>query len=85
MIPLAAIIRQHEADYRSRYGPQLTPERAKALSAMQHCRSTMAPHLLAACPDCPERRLIPHSCGHRRCPHCQHHESEQWLERQRRL
>lgn len=85
MIPLAEIIRQHEADYRSRYRPQLTPERAKALSAMQYCRSTMAPHLLAACPDCTERRLIPHSCGHRSCPHCQHFESERWLERQRRL
>jgi hypothetical protein len=27
--------------------------------------------------------LVPHSCGHRLCPHCQHHESQQWLERQR--
>ena len=69
MIRLAEIIRQHEADYRSRYGWQLSPERGKALSAMQHCRSTMAPHLLAACPDCAERRLIPHSCGHRSSPH----------------
>lgn len=25
---------------------------------------------------------MPHSCGHRACPHCQHHESEQWLQRQ---
>ncbi len=25
---------------------------------------------------------MPHSCGHRFCPHCQHHESQQWLERQ---
>jgi hypothetical protein len=25
---------------------------------------------------------VPHSCGHRHCPHCQHHESQQWLERQ---
>ena len=85
MIPLAEIIRQHEGDYRACYGQQLTPERGQALQAMQHCRSTMASHLLAACPDCAERRLIPHSCGHRLCPHCQHHESERWLERQRRL
>ena len=85
MITLAEIIRRFEADYRARYGHQLTPERGTALRAMQYCRSTMAPHLLAACPDCAERRLIPHSCGHRSCPHCQHHEGEQWLERQRRL
>ena len=25
---------------------------------------------------------MPHSCGHRSCPHCQHHESQQCLERQ---
>jgi hypothetical protein len=25
---------------------------------------------------------VAHSCGHRHCPHCQHHESQQWLERQ---
>ncbi len=42
MITLAEIIRQHEADYRNCYSQQLTPERAKALSAMQHCRSTAA-------------------------------------------
>ncbi|PCI66125.1 MAG: hypothetical protein COB26_11605 [Piscirickettsiaceae bacterium] len=22
------------------------------------------------------------SCGHRSCPHCQNHESQQWIERQ---
>jgi hypothetical protein len=25
---------------------------------------------------------VPHSCGHRNCPHCQNFESQQWLERQ---
>ncbi|MCW5616767.1 MAG: transposase [Rhodocyclaceae bacterium] len=85
MITLAEIIRRFEPDYRARYGHTLTPERAQALRAMQHCRSRMAPQLLAACPECAEQRLIPHSCGHRLCPHCQHHENEQWLERQRRL
>ncbi|MBI1906383.1 MAG: transposase [Rhodocyclales bacterium] len=85
MIALADVIARFEADYRARHGHTLCPERAQALSAMQHCRSRMAPQLLAACPDCAEQRLIPHSCGHRLCPHCQHHESERWLERQRRL
>lgn len=85
MTSLADIIRRFESDYRARHGHTLNPERAQALSAMQHCRSRMAPQLLAACPDCAEQRLIPHSCGHRLCPHCQHHESERWLERQRRL
>ena len=37
----------------------------------------------AQCRDCAHQHLVPHSCGHRLCPHCQHHESHQWLERQR--
>jgi hypothetical protein len=82
---LAEIIRQYAADYRQRYPQHCTPERAHALRAIQHCRSAMAPQLLAACSTCDEQRLIPHSCGHRSCPHCQHHEGEIWLERQRRL
>lgn len=85
MIVLADIIRRFGPDYRARYGHMLTPERARALSAMQHCRSRMAPQLLAACTDCAEQRLIPHSCGHRLCPHCQHFENERWLEGQRQL
>jgi len=38
--------------------------------------------MLAQCPDCDSQLVVPHSCGHRNCPHCQHHESQQWLERQ---
>jgi hypothetical protein len=38
--------------------------------------------MLAHCPECETRCFVPHSCGHRNCPHCQHHESQQWLERQ---
>lgn len=82
---LAEIIRQYAADYRQRYPQHCTPERAHALAAIQHCRSAMAPQLQAACTACDEQRLIPHSCGHRSCPHCQHFEGEIWLERQRRM
>lgn len=85
MIALADVISRFAPDYRTRYGHTLSRERTQALRAMQHCRSRMAPHLQASCPECAEQRLIPHSCGHRLCPHCQHHESERWLERQRRL
>jgi len=31
-----------------------------------------------------ERVFVPHSGGHRACPHCQHHERQPWLERQRK-
>jgi hypothetical protein len=38
--------------------------------------------MLAQCTECDHALLVPHSCGHRACPHCQHHEGQQWLERQ---
>lgn len=49
---------------------------------MKLCRSSMAPRMLAQCSSCDEQRFVPHSCGHRNCPDCQHFESKQWIERQ---
>jgi hypothetical protein len=49
---------------------------------MKHCRTQASPKMQATCIQCDHQRLVPHSCGHRHCPHCQHHESQQWLERQ---
>jgi Putative transposase/Transposase zinc-binding domain len=43
--------------------------------------------MLAQCgnADCQAQRVVPHSCGHRLCPHCQHFEGQRWIERQSRL
>lgn len=84
MIPLATVITRFEADYLQQYSSTILPSHAQALAAMKYCRTAMAPRMVAACSACDEKRLVPHSCGHRNCPHCQHHESQQWLERQLR-
>ena len=78
MIPLATIIERFEADYLTQYGQTAMPSQRKALSIMKRCRTTLA----AQCAGCGQQRLVPHSCGHRNCPHCQHHESQAWIERQ---
>jgi hypothetical protein len=39
--------------------------------------------MVLECTGCHNLVSLPHSCGHRSCPHCQHHESQQWLERQK--
>jgi hypothetical protein len=49
---------------------------------MQACRNSLSAQMLAQCASCAEQRLVPHSCGHRSCPHCQHFESQRWIERQ---
>jgi len=86
MTRLAHVIDAFDADFRAQYRDRLTADHLRALAAMKHCRTQASPRMQVACTACNHRSLVPHSCGHRHCPHCQHHESQQWLERQiRRL
>lgn len=82
MIRLSSIIRLFKAELLAHYHNSLLPSHLKALAAMADCRTSASPAMLAQCTECDHQVLVPHSCGHRSCPHCQHHESQQWLERQ---
>jgi len=82
MTRLASIIKTFEGSFLAQYGDTMLPSHYKALAAMKICRSQQSAKMLASCTACDERRYLPHSCGHRSCPHCQAHESQQWLERQ---
>ena len=82
MILLSAIIQTFETEFLASYQDALLPSQRQALAAMKHCRTSQSPVMLAQCTDCDSQRFVPHSCGHRHCPHCQQHESQQWLERQ---
>jgi len=82
MILLSSIIERFEAECLSLYRKILLPSQLKALSVMKACRASASPQMQAHCPACDQRLLVPHSCGHRSCPHCQHHESQRWIERQ---
>lgn len=82
MILFSSIIKQFEAAYLAQSPNALLPSQRKALSLMKTCRTQHSPRMLAGCSDCEHQRYVPHSCGHRHCPHCQAHESQQWLERQ---
>jgi hypothetical protein len=79
---LAELIERFEPDLLQRYGQRLLPSQVQALAAMKRCRTRFAPRMLAQCMACGEQRSVPHSCGHRACPHCQHHDSQVWLQRQ---
>jgi len=80
MILLSSIIQTFEADFLAQY--QGLPGHRKALAAMKACRTSLSPLLQAQCTECDNQIFVPHSCGHRNCPHCQNHESQQWLQRQ---
>jgi hypothetical protein len=82
MIRLSSIIKIFEAEFLEPYHDSIRPSHRKALDAMKACRTSSSPQMLAQCPACDSQVFVPHSCGHRHCPHGQHHESQQWLERQ---
>ena len=82
MILLSSIIKTFEPEFMDQYRVQILPSHRKALAAMKVCRTPQSPRLRAGCSQCDHTLTVPHSCGHRNCPHCQHHESQQWLERQ---
>ena len=84
MIRLASVINTFAPDFLAHYRDRLKPEHYRALTVMQQCRTQASRKMQAHCTSCDHQVLIPHSCGHRHCPHCQHHESQQWLERQMR-
>ena len=82
MIRLATVIDTFEADFLAQYRHKLSFDHLRALAAMKHCRTQSSLKMQVNCTECSHQTLVPHSCGHRHCPHCQHHESQQWLERQ---
>lgn len=82
MMLLSAIIKEFEGRFLDRYQTAILPSHQKALWAMQQCRKASNHHMLARCTGCHKKVFIPHSCGHRSCPHCQNHEGWQWTENQ---
>jgi hypothetical protein len=82
MIRLASVIDSFEKDFRAQYGDRLNAGHMQALAAIKRCRTGASAKMQVQCSGCEHQMLVPHSCGHRHCPHCQHHESQQWLERQ---
>ena len=79
---LSAIVHTFESEFLAAYKTVL-PSQLKALSALKQCRTTQSPVMMAQCHGCDKHVFTPHSCGHRNYPNCQHHESQQWLDRQR--
>lgn len=82
MILLSSVIDQFEADFLNQYPSHILPSQLKALQALKICRTRHSPAMQVSCTECEHQAFVPHSCGHRNCPHCQHHESQQWIERQ---
>jgi hypothetical protein len=80
-ITLSQVIERFGADYQAQFNP--LPSQLQALAALGRCRTRLSPTFTAQCSNdaCGALRVVPHSCGHRHCPHCQHADSQRWIER----
>lgn len=50
------------------------------LDAIAACGTVAAGVHVEACDACGDRRVVPNTCGHRSCPHCQARERAAWVE-----
>jgi hypothetical protein len=84
MILMSLIIKRFKSIFLDKYEASILPSHKKMLWAMEKCRTEFAPQMLAVCTNskCSNRIYIPHSCGYRGCPHCQNHESWEWIKKQ---
>ena len=82
MILLSQLIDHYQKDLERTHGHEMLPSHHQALRAMKSCRREGSDHMILECKPCATKFRVPHSCGHRSCPHCQHHDSQQWITRQ---
>ncbi|SBO42012.1 transposase [Cyanobium sp. NIES-981] len=82
MILLSQLVERYQVELERRRGHQLLPSHRQALQALRRCRRQGSDLMVLQCGACEHSLKIPHSCGHRSCPHCQHQESQRWIERQ---
>ena len=82
MILLSQLIDHYQKDLERTHGHEMLPSHHQALRAMKRCRREGSDHMILECQPCATKLRVPHSCGHRSCPHCQHHDSQQWITRQ---
>jgi hypothetical protein len=59
---------------------RLRPYQRHALAAIASCGTVAAGVHREACDHCGDRRMVPNTCGHRGCPHCQARERAAWVE-----
>jgi len=79
---LISIINRYRDDYEKRYAGSITKDQRHALSAMLACRGGRYGKMQLDCNHCSYRCELNHSCGHRFCHRCQHHDTVKWLDRQ---
>lgn len=86
-ISLAGVFRRWWHAYVGRYGGEdgkkILPSHRAAAQAIMSCGTPERGGSLYTCADCGDQHFAWHTCGHRACPKCGHHDAEQWEARQK--
>lgn len=82
VVDLADILRRHWPRYEQQYGSRLLPSHRRLVSAILQCRTSALGGHLYACAPCSVHHYAYHSCNHRSCPKCGHHEATAWIDQQ---
>ena len=77
---LISIIDQYRDDYEKRHKP--TFHQRHAMNSIMACRGGRYGKMQLDCTHCDYECELNHSCGHRFCHQCQHHDTARWLQRQ---
>ncbi len=83
MLEVAEIVRLHGAEFRAKFGSQLTPVQKKALRDIENCRTPFFGGHVYQCDHCEQKRYSYHSCRNRSCPKCHRDQTERWIAQQR--
>lgn len=79
---LASLVERYGPGFEQQYARDITKPMRKAIKAVSACRTEHYGQMQLCCPQCQSLSQRFHSCGHRSCPRCQHHDTGVWLARQ---
>ena len=82
METITDMLRTYAPEYLLKFGDSMPFEHKKVIDAIINCRTGHYGTNYYGCLDCSKIHEVFRSCGNRHCPSCQHHKTEQWLEKQ---
>jgi hypothetical protein len=82
MTSINEIFRSFGPEYLKRYANSMPKTHRKVIDAMIACRTAALGLALYQCESCRESHQLYRSCGNRHCPTCQHHKTQNWLQKQ---
>jgi hypothetical protein len=81
-LEVADVLHQYGRDFLARYGPSLSPEQRRTVTALANCRTAALGGHVEECDHCGHRVNAYNSCRNRHCPKCQAGRGALWMERE---